>query len=129
MPTIQVETDQLLNAALQMSEDELKQFVANIFTIKARERVPTLSQRESELLMKINEGLPPALQKRLTELVAKRQAEAITTKELRELKKLTDQVEKLDAERLGLLTELAFLRRVPVRKLIKQLGLKPVPHD
>lgn len=129
MPTIQVETDQLLNAALQMSEDELKQFVANIFTIKARERVPTLSQRESELLMKINEGLPPALQERLSELVAKRRAEIISAKELRELKKLTGQVEKLDAERLGLLTELAFLRRVPVRKLIKQLGLKPVPHD
>jgi hypothetical protein len=30
---------------------------------------------------------------------------------------------------LELLTELSRLRNVPLRKLIKQLGLKPVPHD
>jgi predicted transcriptional regulator len=62
-------------------------------------------------------------------LIEKRRAETISAKELRELKKLTDRIEKLDAERLELLTELAALRNVPLRKLIKQLGLKPVPHD
>jgi hypothetical protein len=30
---------------------------------------------------------------------------------------------------VGLMSELAHLRKVPLRKLIKQLGLKPVPHD
>jgi hypothetical protein len=129
MPTIQIETNQLLKAALQMPEAELKNFVAQLVSLKARQKVPTLSQRESELLLKINRGLPPALQERLSELIQKRRAEAISNKELRELKKLTDQVEKLDAERLELLTELAALRHVPLRKLIKQLGLKPVPHD
>ncbi len=129
MPTIQIETDQLLKAALQMPEAELKQFVAKLFSVKASQKVPTLSQRESELLLKINRGLPLALQERLNELIRKRRAESISDKELRELKKLTDQVEKLDAERLELLTELAALRHIPLRKLIKQLGLKPVPHD
>jgi predicted transcriptional regulator len=62
-------------------------------------------------------------------LIEKRRAETISAKELRELKKLTDRIEKLDAERLELLIELAALRNVPLRKLIKQLGLKPVPHD
>ena len=31
MPTIQIETEQLLNAALQMSRPELEQFVAKLF--------------------------------------------------------------------------------------------------
>jgi len=79
--------------------------------------------------MKINQGLPPATQERLNELIKKRRAESITAKELRELKRLTNQVEKLDLERLKLLTELAALRGIPLRKLIKQLRLKPVPHD
>ena len=124
-----IEKEQLLNAALQMSRSELEEFVLKLFSRKIREETHCLSEREAELLMKINQGLPPATQKRLNELIDKRQAETISAKELRELKKLTNQVEKFDVERLKLLTELAALRQVPLRKLIKQLGLKPVPHD
>ena len=129
MPTIQIETEQLLNAALQMPEPEFQRFVNRLFTLKAGARVPTLSERESELLTKINQGLPSELQERLNELIQKRRAETISAKELRELKKLTDEVERLDAGRLELLIELAAMRNVSLRKLIKQLGLKPVPHD
>jgi hypothetical protein len=129
MPTIQIEKEQLLEAMLQMPQRELEQFVAKAFSLKARERTRALSEREAELLFKINKGLPSATQRRLNELIDKRRAETISAKELRELKKLTDQIEKADAKRLELLTELAHLRNVPLRKLIKQLGLKPVPHD
>ncbi|MCS6806172.1 MAG: STAS/SEC14 domain-containing protein [Blastocatellia bacterium] len=129
MPTIQIETDQLLQAALQLPREELERFAARLFALKARQETPSLSEREAELLIQINRGLPAAMQERLNELIDKRRAGTIKAKELRELKKLTDQVEKLDAERLKLLTELAHLRAVPLRKLIKQLGLRPVPHD
>jgi hypothetical protein len=129
MPTIQIETDQLLEAALQMPRDELETFVLRLFTLKATQEAPGLSEREAEILLQINQGLPSALQERLNKLIDMRQARTISKKELRELKKLTDQVELFDAERLKLLTELALLRRVPLRKLIKQLGLTPVPHD
>ena len=129
MPTIEIKEEQLLEAALQMSRPELERFVAKLFALKAREYAPVLSERESELLQKINQGLPPDAQQRLDELIRKRQDETIDQKELRELQRLTDQIEKCDVERLKLLTELANLRNVPLRKLIKQLGLKPVPHD
>jgi hypothetical protein len=133
MPTIQIEADlspeQLLNAARQLPRREFDRFVGQVLRLRAERIAPSLSSTESELLMKINQGLPPAMQERLNVLIKKRRAETITPKELRELKKLTDQVEKLDAERLKWLTELAALRDVPLRKLIKQLGLKPVPHD
>ena len=129
MLTIQIEKEQLLDAPLRMPQCELEQFVAKAFSLKARERTRALSEREAELLFKINRELPPARQRRLNELIDKRRAETISAKELRELKKLTDQIEKSDAKRLELLTELARLRNVPLRKLIKQLGLKPVPHD
>lgn len=129
MPSIQIEPEQLLHAALQMSHPELEQFVRRLFSLKAREEAPGLPEREAELLMQINQGLPAITQERLNELIEKRRAETISAKELRELKKLTDQVEKFDAGRLKLLLELAHLRHIPLRKLIKQLGLKPVPHD
>lgn len=94
MLTIQDEKEQLLDAMLQMPRRKLEQFVARAFSLKARERTAALSEREAELLFKINKGLLPATQRRLK-----------------------------------LLTELADMRKVPLRKLIKQLGLKPAPHD
>ena len=129
MPTIQIEAEQLLNAAMQMPQHELDQFVARLFTLKAKERAPVLSEREAELLDKIYQPLPDGMQQRLNELIEKRQAYTITDGELQELCRLTDQVELFDAERLKHLIELAHLRSLSVENLIRQLGIKPVPHD
>jgi hypothetical protein len=129
MPTIEIKSEQLLDAALQMPDAELEDFLAKLFTARAREYAPVLSQKESDLLIKINQGLPHSTQQRLNLLIRKRRTETISREELKELKQLTAQVEKSDAERLKLLVELAKLRNVPLRKLTKQLGLKPVSHD
>ncbi len=129
MPTIQIGTDELLKAALQLPQVELEQFVRRLLSLKARERAPVLSEREAELLGKIYQGLPPGMQPRLNKLIKKRRAHTITPEELQELKKLTHQVELFDAARLEQLLELAHLRNVPLEDLIKQLGLKPVSHD
>ena len=129
MPTIQIGTDELLNAALQLPQIELEQFVTRLFVLKAKERVPSLSQRESELLLRINRPLPSPQRKRLNLLIKKRQASTIKPDELQELKNMTDEIELSDAERLKCLIELAHLRNVSLDQLIKQLGLKPYPHD
>ncbi len=129
MSTMPIRTDELLQAALQLPPVEWEQFVTRLFTLKARERAPVLSEREAELLNQIYQGLPAAMQQRLNELIKKRQAYTITETELQELVALTDQVELFDAARLERLIELAHLRSVPLQQLIQQLGLKPVPHD
>lgn len=125
MPTIQIETEQLLNAALQMSEEELKQFVAKLFALKARERVPALSEQESKLMLQINQGLSSADARRRKELIAKRESYTISEDELQELIRLTDEAERLNVERVKHLIELSHLRNVPLEELMKQLGIKP----
>ncbi len=125
MPTIQIETEQLLNAALQMSEEELKQFVAKLFALKARERVPALSEQESKLMLQINQGLSSADARRRKELIAKRESYTIAEDELQELIRLTDEAERLNVERVKHLIELSHLRNVPLEELMKQLGIKP----
>jgi len=129
MPTIQIEKEQLLNALLQLSRPELEEFVRELFSRKIREEVPCLSERETELLMAINQGLPADAQKRLNKLIKKRQSYTITEDELQELIQLTDQAEHFNVERLKHLVELSHIRNVPLDDLIQQLGLKPVPHD
>lgn len=129
MPTIQVEPEQLLDAALQMPRPELERFVAKLFALKARQETPNLSEAETRLLLKINQDLPPAARSRMNELIDKREAGLITPSELDELIQLTDQSEEIGAERLKCLIELAALRNVTLEELMRQLGIKPVPHE
>src|SRR5216117_54614 len=128
MPMIQVETEQLLHAALQMPRAELEQFVTRLLALKISQDTPHLSQAESELLLKINQGIPSATQQRLDALIVKRQAHTLTVGEHQELTRLTEQIEQLDAERLQYLIELAALRQITPDALIQQLGLQPAPH-
>ena len=47
MPTIQIEPDRLLNAALQLPRAELDQFVEKLMSLRRQSVVPRLSARES----------------------------------------------------------------------------------
>ena len=129
MPTIQIETEQLLNAALQMPRPELEQFVARLFALKTRQETPGWSEKEAELLLKINQGLPAATAKRMKALIAKRDARTITDEELQELIGITDEAERLNVERVKHLIELAALRNVTLDELMDQLGLRPQPYE
>lgn len=75
-------------------------------------------------MQKINQGLPKELLKKFDELVAKRQAEDLTSDEHKELLSLTDQVEKLEAQRLEHLAELARLRQTSITDLMNSLGIQ-----
>lgn len=125
MPTIEIETEQLLKAALQMPEEELQRFVTRLFMLKASQRARTLSERESELLIKINQGLPSADARRMKELIAERHSYIITEGELQELIRLTDESERLNVERIKHLLELAHLRGITLDVVMAQLGIKP----
>lgn len=128
MPMIQVDSEQLLHAALQMPRAELEQFVARLLALKIRQDTPHLSQTESELLCKINQGIPLATQQRLDALIAKRQAQTLTVGEHQELLQITEQIERFDVERLQHLIDLATLRQITLDELMQQLGIKPTPH-
>jgi hypothetical protein len=129
MPTLHIETEQLLHAALQLPRSELEQFVTRLLMLSLPQDTPRLSQTESELLLKINQGLPPATQQQLDALIAKRQTQTLTPEEHQELIQLTESIEQADVERLRYLLELAALRKLSLDELTRHLGIHPVPHD
>lgn len=90
--------------------------------------VQRLSQRESELLLRINRGLAAEMAERYQELMSRRRAGALAGEELRELLRLTEESERLQAERVEHLTELARLRAKPLGALIEELGIRPSPN-
>ena len=129
MSTSQIETEQLLDAALQMSRAELERFVARLFALKARRETPSLTPRESDLLLKINQGMPAEVQRRYDALIRKRRRHKLTRAEHREVLALTQQIEQHDVERLKWLSALARLRGLSLPDLMQELGIEtPEPN-
>ena len=122
--TTQVSSDELLSGVEQLSLSELDQFVHRVLALQAKRKAPNLSQEETQLLVKINQGLPPEVQKRFDELSTKRREEIITHSEHEELLELIGQIEKSDAERVRLLTELARIRQTSLSALMEDLGIR-----
>jgi hypothetical protein len=89
---------------------------------------PHLSETETRLLQKINEGLPPETWQHYNTLIEKRQAETLTPDEHTTLIRLSDRIEELNARRMEHLAELARLRRVSLSALMQQLGITAPPH-
>lgn len=121
---MQASSEQLLNAIAQMPQPELETFIDRVLKLRAQRQAPSLSAAESELLLKINQGIPADLQHRFNELVAKRQALTLTEAEHIELIQLSDRIEQLDAERIEQLATLAKLRQRSLREMMQDLGIQ-----
>lgn len=132
MPTIQIEAhltpEQLLSAARQMSRREFQHFVEQVLSLRAEYGRAKLPAAESELLLKINQPVPPEVQYRYEELLARRDDQMLSDTEQQELLALTDQVELLEAERMKHLLALAELRQVSLDAVMQKLGLQPLAY-
>jgi len=128
MPTIQVKAEltanELLLAVQQLGKKELEQFVYQVVNLRAKRAAPSLPQAEAELLKKINRGIPKDIRERYKVLIEKRRDEELTPKEYKELLKLSDEVEKIEAQRVEYLAEMAMLRQTSMADLMKSLGIQ-----
>ncbi len=88
-------------------------------------KVPRLSKKETELFLRINRTLPPEKQERYDELSQKREDETLTDDEHAELLKFVDELVTIWTDRLQAVVDLAKLRRLSPRELMKQLGIEP----
>jgi hypothetical protein len=93
---------------------------------RARRVAPVAPARESELLERINAGLPEPRARRLEVLNALREAESLTGEEYEELLGLVDEAERLAVRRAEALAELAHTRGTTLPALMRDLGLEVV---
>ncbi len=133
MPSVQISTrlstDDLLAAIAQLNASELEDFTSHVIRLRAQRFAPHIPKNEAELLKRINQGVPASMQTRYDELGIKRDAEILTADEYDELLQLTDQIEKVDAERLRNLAELARLRQTSLDALMDELDIKTPVDD
>ena len=121
---VQLSSEELLKAVEQLTLPDLDKFVSQVMMIQAQRKAPNLPQSEAELLLKINQSVPLDTHKHYDELIVKREAETLTLDEHRELLRLSEQIEKLQAQRLENLAELARLRGVSLTTLMENLGIQ-----
>jgi hypothetical protein len=86
---------------------------------------PRLSKKESELFLRINCALAPEEQQRYDELTEKRLNETLTKSERAELGDLIKEIERIWADRLRAIIELAKLRKISPQEMMKRLEIDP----
>lgn len=132
MPVVQLKAelsfDQLINAVAQLPQPEFQKFLHTVDRIHPLHEEHRLSSHEADVLLKINQGIPSAIQRRYDELIEKRDERTLTPEEYQELLELTDRIELLDAKRMEHIVELARLRRQPLHTLLEELGVASSAH-
>jgi hypothetical protein len=83
---------------------------------------------ESELLARINEGLPDVLRGRYGELIARRDQALLDSDEHAELLRLSAEVEQHEGDRVAALAELARMRGVSLSAVMNLPGIS-APSD
>jgi LAS superfamily LD-carboxypeptidase LdcB len=125
---VQLSSAELLKAVEQLNLSELEQFVSQVIVLQAQRKANRLPQAEAELLLKINQGIPANLQRDYKELIAKRDDEILTEDEYQKLLQLTEEIEKIQAQRIENLAELARLRGISLSTLMENLGIHATNH-
>lgn len=122
----QVSQEQLLKAIEQMPSSEFDAFVSQVVAMQARRGAVTNSARESELLLRSHQALPAERQRRFENLVDRRQSGVISEAELGELIAIADLLERMEADRMDAIVELASLKKTTVSTLLDQLQSRMV---
>jgi hypothetical protein len=120
---MQAATQQILRAIAELDEPELDDLFQQVLHLRSQRQVPSIDRAENDLLLTINQTLTFSRQNRLDQLVAKRQADTITDEELEELIELTDQAERLNADRVMALAQLAKARNQSLKQVMQTLGI------
>ena len=121
---LHLSSEDLLKAVAQLSQSDLEEFVSQVIAIQAQKKASKLPKIEAELLIKINQGMSDDIQNYYEKLIAKRESETLTENEHEELLSLSKQIEKLQAQRIEYLAELARLRGISLTTLMESLGIQ-----
>ncbi len=114
---------QVLQDLARLTSRQLETVIEQAELLRLQRRRSVLSTQESDSMRIINRGLSREQSARLEQLQEKLRQETITKREHQQLLRLTDELERLGADRLKALIELAAIRKTSVPKLMIEMGL------
>lgn len=111
---------QLLKNVKMLETPVLESFMDEVSLIPARRKTPSLSKQETELMQRINYGVPIAVRERQKILSLKNRYENLTQAEYQELIQLSTQIEESDVVRIQSLITLAQLKNTTVIQFLQE---------
>lgn len=116
-----ISVDALVRSAQELGGPDFDRLASAVLAIRAKRAAPNVPNEEAELLLESQVRMPEETQTRYDELIAKRDSEALTSAEYKELLKLTQESELVDLRRVRALTKLASLRGVTLDELMRRM--------
>lgn len=121
---IKIGFDELVIGMSQLPSHELTQLLELLQqTISGKQQLTPIEQ-EIVLLRQIRGMIPATKVRRLKALQKKQHEQTLSALEQEEMRLISDFIEQKSAERIALLSQLAALRQITIRELVKQLNLK-----
>lgn len=126
---IRVEPDlaEAFNEAPKQAQERVKSAMRGLLKLvpPPDKEAPRLSKEETRLFLKINRTLSEEKQQRYDQLKEKRLEETLTKKEHLELLGLIEELEQIWSERLQAVIDLAKLRKITPKEMMRKLGVDP----
>jgi hypothetical protein len=116
--------DDLVHRVSRLNTAELTSFFEHLNLALGSERPSSPYDKEAILLKQIKAIIPASVVRHFKELQTKQHNNAISEKEIAEIRMITDFIEEKSAERVALLAQLAKIRQIPLTELAKQLQAK-----
>lgn len=124
----QTSMNELLQGVKNLPIQELEQFIQHVLILRAQRSANSLSVQESELLEYINCPIPAPLQQRYDRLSEQQRQHCLSEDEHKELLNIIEQIEQFDLQRLHYLGKLAKLRKVSLKTVMQDLGIKAADY-
>lgn len=123
-----IDFEDLVNGVSKMDNAALENLIDTLKHIMAGRKSQSPSEREKNLLDKIEHVVPAFVRQRYHVLHSKLQKEKISEAERQELLEITAFMEDMSVERLHLMAELAALKQVPLKDIADLLRKKRYGH-
>lgn len=120
---IQLSSQELLKAVEQLNKSEFEEFVSKIIILHTQKKSAQLLKNEAEEFLHKNHNTDCDNHNYYNRLITKTE-EKMTDEEYRELLRLSEQIDKLQAHRFEYLADLAHLHGVSLTELMKSLGFQ-----
>lgn len=123
-PSIQIDLQSIVDGLAELDTSELEAFADEVNTLLAQRKAPSLSKEETQLITRINQGLPIEVVDRFQQLRDKQDAASLTAEETEELAHLVEQIETAEARRLEYMIALAGIWKISIDELRVRLGIQ-----
>jgi hypothetical protein len=127
MPSINVEVqlslEQLVQAVEQLTQPNLERFLSQLVILHTHKKAASLVKYEAKLFLKPHQNIIID-NNNYEKLIDHTEVETLTKEEYQTLLYLGEQIDKLQAQRIEYMAELAKIHGISLTKLMEKLGLE-----